>query len=292
VQVNVRPAMLLTAATILAFMLYASGCPSVDAKSPGGDVSIGVTSSQIKGVLAALFPSLSDEELDEFTKKLSVDAVLALKLEIEDIRRVAKKLSDELVGLASSHSEQRKQDLADHNEGFPTGLEAMGRAAFYDGARAEARVSLSGVFRDHEAVDLAHAKLSVSVQGSAREVSLDCAPQVPVDIVLVVDITGSMSPVIKSVRRSLSAFVNAIEERNIRGTLSVITYQDTVGVNVGFQEPAPANHYERSPFFKPVNIDDAAAIDERGASSCGSRRTRARIGPRTWRVRSTSRATT
>jgi hypothetical protein len=73
-----------------------------------------------------------------------------------------------------------------------------------------------------------------------------------------------MSPVIKSVRRSLAGFVNAIEERKIRGTLSVVTYQDTVGVNVNFQQPAPPNRYERSPFFKPVDIDDASAIEELG----------------------------
>jgi hypothetical protein len=42
--------------------------------------------------------------------------------------------------------------------------------------------------------------------------------------------------------------------------LSVVTYQDSVGVNVGFQESAPKSGYERSPFTTPVAIDDADAI--------------------------------
>jgi len=261
VQSNVRRRMPLMAAALGSLLLMAAGCPRVDSKTPGGDISIGVSSSEIKSVLAKLFPSLSAEEVEAYSKKLSLDAVLALKIEIEDIRRVAKKLSEELASLASSRSEQRKKDLAAHNDGFPTGLEALSSAAFFDSAAGEGRIELSGVFHDREPVDVSAAKVSVSVEGSAREVSLSCTPQTPVDIVFVVDITGSMSPVIKSVRRSLAAFVNAIEERKIHGTLSVVTYQDSVGVNVGFQEPAPPNRYERSPFFKPVDIDDAAGID-------------------------------
>jgi hypothetical protein len=33
-------------------------------------------------------------------------------------------------------------------------------------------------------------------------------------------------------------------------------------VNRSFQEPAPANDYERSPFFEPVAIDDASGVAE------------------------------
>ena len=261
-QAKLRKSTPLTAAALATSLLFCTGCPGLKAETPGDDVKVSVSGDQIKSVLAKLFPSLSDAELDSYTKKLSLDAVLALKVEIEDIRRVAKKLSEELASVASSRSEQRKKDLAEHNEGFPTGLEAVGRAAFFDSTAGQGRVELCGVFRDHEPVDMAKAKVSVSVDGSAKQVSLACAPETPVDIVFVVDITGSMSPVIKSVRRSLTAFVNAIEEKKIRGTLSVVTYQDTVGVNVGFQEPAPANRYERSPFFKPVDIDDAQGVEE------------------------------
>jgi hypothetical protein len=35
-----------------------------------------------------------------------------------------------------------------------------------------------------------------------------------------------------------------------------------VGVNVTFQEPTPASDYERSPFFAPVSISNAASVDE------------------------------
>ena len=254
----------LSAAALIGSLLMAAGCPGISTpdKSGAGDgVKVGVSADQIKLVLAKLFPSLSDAELDSYAKKLNLDAVLALKIEIEDIRRVAKKLSDELASLASSHADQRKHDLAEHNDGFPVGLEAVGRAAFYDSSAGQGRVELCGVFQDHAPVDMTHAKVSVSVDGSAQTVTLSCAPETPVDIVFLVDITGSMSPVIQSVRRSLTAFVHAIEARQIRGTLSVVTYQDSVGINVGFQEPSPANRYERSPFFKPVDIDDAPSVD-------------------------------
>ncbi|HEY0464124.1 MAG TPA: hypothetical protein VGC79_07950, partial [Polyangiaceae bacterium] len=46
----------------------------------------------------------------------------------------------------------------------------------------------------------------------------------------------------------------------INGTRSMVTFQDSVGVNVEYQAPAPRSGYERSPFFSPVAIDDAAAI--------------------------------
>jgi hypothetical protein len=265
VQTKVGRRMTLMAAAVFAMPLAVAGCPRVSAPAagePSGGVTVGVSPAQIKLVLAKLFPSLSDAELDGYAKNLSLDAVLALKIEIEDIRRVAKALSDELASLASSSAKQRQRDLSEHNDGFPSGLEALGSAAFYDSSAGQGRIQLSGVFSDHEPADLASAKLSVSVSGEPVAATLSCLPSTAVDIVFVVDITGSMSPVINSVRRSLSAFVRAIEARQIRGTLSVVTYQDSVGVNVGFQEPAPKSGYERSPFWKPVDIDDAPAVDE------------------------------
>lgn len=69
-----------------------------------------------------------------------------------------------------------------------------------------------------------------------------------------------MAPVIGAVQRSLEKFVTAIVERSASGTLGVVTFQDSVGVNVSFQEPLPASGYERSPFFAPVDIGDAAGI--------------------------------
>jgi hypothetical protein len=83
-----------------------------------------------------------------------------------------------------------------------------------------------------------------------------------VDVVFLVDITGSMSNVIHSVRNSVANFVDALQASGIEGTVSVVTFQDSVGVNTSFQEPAPSNNYERSPFFKPVSLSNAAGVDE------------------------------
>lgn len=226
-------------------------------------VTLKPTKAQVQTVLHELFPSLSEEEIAAYAGKLDIESALALKVEIDDIRRVADKLSKELSELARSSAEKRSQDLEARNGGFPVTLEAVGRAAIYDASRAEGRISLSGVFRDREPVQLKAEHVRVKVDGSAvGNVELRCVQDSDVDIVLLVDITGSMSSVIGAVRRSLIAFVHAVVERGVHGTLSVVTFQDTVGVNVGFQERAPANRYERSPFFKPVDIADADAIAE------------------------------
>jgi hypothetical protein len=66
--------------------------------------------------------------------------------------------------------------------------------------------------------------------------------------------------VIHGVRDSVGRFVDTIAETGVRGTLSVVTFQDTVGVDVRFQEPAPAEFLERSPFHPPVDIADPDGI--------------------------------
>ena len=76
------------------------------------------------------------------------------------------------------------------------------------------------------------------------------------------DITGSMSPVIESVKNSTIQFVNALVSSGLKGTIGVVTFQDPVGVNVSFQQPAPGDNYERSPFYKPVPLDNTEKIEE------------------------------
>jgi hypothetical protein len=249
------------AATLLGGTLLGTSC---SLKAPSlADVAKKPAQAQVQALLRQLFPALSDEDIADFSSKLDLDAVLALKVEIDDIRRVADKLSKALADLASDAAASRASDLADHNGGFPEGLEPLGRTAYYSQSHGTGRIDLSGVYRDQEAIDLsqANASLSVSIAGNAvQDLRLDCVPKTPVDIVFLVDITGSMSPVIGAVRRSLAAFVNAIVQKQVQGTLSVVTFQDSVGVNVGFQERAPASGYERSPFFKPVDIDDSPGI--------------------------------
>ena len=245
------------AALLLGITLLGSACPSL------GDIKTKPSDAQVKSLLHQLFPSLSDDDLARFSAKLDLEAIAALKLEIDDIRRVAAKLSQSLADAANKAAAMRKTDLAEHNDGFPETLEPIGRSAYYRQDQHVGRIDLCGVYRGHDPVDLTQANVSVSVDGSlAGNVTLDCVPKAPVDIVFVVDITGSMSSVIGAVRRSLGAFVEAIVQKHVQGTLSVVTYQDSVGVNVDFQERAPASGFERSPFFKPVAIDDPAGIAE------------------------------
>jgi hypothetical protein len=231
-------------------------------KGPTTD-DVQVTQDDVKQILTQLFPDLTPAEIDELAASLDVEAALKLKAEIEGIRDVAGALSLELQRLAQNLVETRRQDLEPQNGGFPTTVEPVGRAAFYDSARAEGRIDLSGIFSNTTPVELAPGEVTVQVGGVAQTTTLGCLHDgVPTDIVFLVDITGSMSPVIGAVRRSLLTFVDAIVAHQITGTLSVVTFQDSVGVNVTFQQSAPASGFERSPFFTPVAINDATAIGD------------------------------
>jgi hypothetical protein len=254
----------LAAHVLVSLLVVAAVSCSVKLPSAADFKPGSIDAAQVKALLHELFPSLSDDELEHYAGELDLSSAIRLEAEIADIRKVADGLSKALSKLASSAAEQRQDDLSDHNGGFPTSLEPVGRAAFYDAERGEGRIELSGVYDDHDAVALAGGDVSVAVAGKEQDVKLSCAPQRSVDIVLLVDITGSMTPVIGAVRRSLAAFVDAVVARHVTGTLSVVTFQDSVGVNVGFQEPAPKSGYERSPFTPPVAIDDAAAIADLG----------------------------
>ncbi len=240
----------------------ATGCGGLGAPA-GDDIEVSMDEEDIERILREVFPALTDEEVHELAAKLDLDAVVALRSEMDEIRAVAADLSKALDDLAAAAAQDRAAALEPHNGGFPLTLEPAARAAFYDSANGAGRIELSGIFRDRTAVDLMNGSASVMVGGNAVASELSCLQGgEPVDIVFLVDITGSMSSVIGSVRRSLGTFVDAIVARGIKGTLSVVTFQDTVGVNVTFQEPPPAGKVERSPFFKPVAISDAANIEK------------------------------
>ena len=166
-----------------------------------------------------------------------------------------------LLDLAATSAEQRRTDLAMRNDGYPTGLEPLGRRAFYDPTAQRGRIELSGIFEDHESAVLSAADVTVKVAGEQQQASLECAPSGPVDLVFLVDITGSMSPIIGALRRSLGAFVDAIQAKDLSGTLSVVTFQDSVGVNVEFPAPAPRSGFGRSPFFPTILISDTAGVE-------------------------------
>jgi hypothetical protein len=227
------------------------------------DLEISMDDEEVTDILKALFPELTDDEIDELAASLSLEAALDLKLEIGDIRDVAAGLSAALEQAAEAALAKRGDDLAPHNDGFPLTIEPLGRRAFYDSAAGTGRIELSGVFRDRSAVALVSSDVRVSVAGELQPHELACLHQgQSVDVVFLVDITGSMSPVIDSVQRSLGKFVDAIVAAEIQGTISVVTFQDSVGVNVTFQQPAPASGFERSPFFTPVAIDDGPAVND------------------------------
>ncbi len=86
--------------------------------------------------------------------------------------------------------------------------------------------------------------------------------QTPISVVFLVDVTGSMSPVIAAVRDSLLDFVQSATSLGLDGKIGVVTFQDAVGVNIPFEDcsgvsgPIP----ERSPFFPPVSLKDAAGV--------------------------------
>lgn len=257
-----------TFSALLTLTVFASqplgGCSlSVpDAKLDGlGDLDLGDLKKQASKILRALFPDLSDAEIVELKGSLDIDQLLALKDELEAARKAAKKFSEALFTTAEERVAQREKDLTPHNDGFPDGLAAMGQICTYDRATGLGEVRLSGVFNGKEAVHLNASAVTLSIDGAEQTVSFECIQGGPsVDIVFLIDITGSMSNVIASVRDSVVDFVDLIEASGIRGSVSAVTFQDTVGVNRTFQEPAPAYDLERSPFFKPVSISDGAQV--------------------------------
>lgn len=122
-------------------------------------------------------------------------------------------------------------------------------------------------FNDIPLAGLGPQSFTVALDGQATpldRVTCTSDPETPVTVIFAVDVTGSMSPVIEAVRDSLVDFVDAAVGLGLHGRIGVVTYQDTVGVNVPFEDcssvdgPIP----ERSPFFAPVALDDAARVEE------------------------------
>lgn len=238
-----------------------SGC-SLDSISAGdgvgGDVGFRVDAEEL---LVKLFPKLTADERAAIAAELSWEQLLLLRSELEKAREAAAEFSRELFRTAEDRVETRKKDLAPFNNGFPEQAEAVGKVCLYDASAARSTIQLSGVFEGQQALQLASSQVSLRVDGALRPHTLRClADEGSVDIVFLIDITGSMSNVISSVRDSVVAFLESVDASGLRGTVSVVTFQDTVGVNVEFQEPAPPEGYERSPFFRPVALNDAPGI--------------------------------
>ena len=245
----------------------AGGCSASDDLEDLDDIldedgGVDVT-EEIEEILAVLFPDLTEEEIAELAADLSLEAAIDLRVELEAIRESVEEFSRELFTTAEERVEEREADLESENGGFPLTVEPVGRMAYYDASSGQAWIDLSGVFSGQSAIQLTANDVTIDVDGQAQTPTLECLYDgSTVDIVFLVDITGSMSNVIGSVRRSLVRFVDAIVASGVRGTIGVVSFQDSVGVNVSFQESAPPNDYERSPFFEPVPIDDADEVEE------------------------------
>lgn len=225
------------------------------------DADVDALKEQGLAILRALFPDLSSDELAAIRGDLTIEEIIALKDELEAVRKKAAEFSDALFTSAGESASERQEELETQNDGFPAGLEPVGRVCTYDDRRGRGEVRLSGVFDGEATVMLTSDQVQLTINGVDQPFSFRCMQEGTVDIIFLIDITGSMSNVIHSVRDSVVSFIDALEASGIRGTLGIVTFQDSVGVNRTFQEPAPALGYERSPFFAPVALDDAAAVE-------------------------------
>jgi len=216
----------------------------------------------VREILRALFPKLTDAEIDEMSTSIDLETVLALRAELEEVRKEAAEFSDGLFTTSEERVAQRKTDLETLNEGYPTSLEAMGGGAFYSKANGEVRIELSGLFSNKSSYSFAASDVSVELDGVAQTPDVSClAGGDSVDLVFLVDVTGSMSNVIDSVRSSLLSFVDALKSSDLDGTVSVVSFQDTVGEQVSFQELAK-NDFERSPFIANKKLSSSSEVSE------------------------------
>ncbi|HEX2872008.1 MAG TPA: vWA domain-containing protein [Polyangiaceae bacterium] len=243
------------------FPCVVGGCSLKGAVDDAGTVDVDAE-VDVRELLRVLFPKLTAAEIDELSTSIDLETVLALKAELEKVRAEAAEFSDELFTTCEERVEQRKTDLATKNDGYPTSLEAIGGGAFYSEANGEVRVELSGLFSNKMSYAFGAGDVSVELDGVAQTPDVTClSAGDSVDLVFLVDVTGSMSNVIDSVRSSLLSFVDALKSSDLDGTISVVSYQDTVGEQVSFQE-LEKNGFERSPFIAKKQLSSASEVTE------------------------------
>ncbi|HVY32334.1 MAG TPA: vWA domain-containing protein [Polyangiaceae bacterium] len=243
------------------FPCVVGGCSLKGAVDDAGKVDVD-GKLDVRSILRALFPKLSDAEIDDLSTSIDLEDVLKLKAELEKARKEAEKFSDDLFTTCQERVEQRSKDLSALNDGYPTSLEAIAGGAFYSKGSGQVRVDISGLFSNKTSYSFAASDVTVELDGVAQTPDVSClAGGDSVDIVFLVDVTGSMSNVIDSVRNSLLSFVGALKESHLDGTISVVSFQDTVGEQVSFQE-LEKNDYERSPFIAKKKISSSSEVDE------------------------------
>jgi len=171
----------------------------------------------------------------------------------------------------------RDLDSIDYEIEYGQDPDAIVKSAVHLAGDETLRITLTGIvdvdqehpstprdFRDVPLRDLGSDSFEVRVGDEVIEpsrVSCSSNPRTPISIVFVVDVTGSMGPVIVAVRDSLLDFVDTARELGLTGKVGVVTYQDTVGVNIPFDECDENVPYERSPFFTPVALDDKQGVE-------------------------------
>ena len=243
------------------FPCVVGGCSLKGAVDDAGTVDVDAK-LDVRELLRALFPKLTDAEIDEMSTNIDLETVLALQAELEKVRTEAAEFSDELFTTSEERVAQRKTDLETKNEGYPTSLEAIGGGAFYSKANGEVRIELSGLFSNKMSYSFAESDVSVELDGVAQAPDVSClAGGDSVDLVFLVDVTGSMSNVIDSVQKSLLSFVDALKSSDLDGTISVVSFQDTVGEQVSFQE-LEKNDFERSPFIAKKKLSSSPEVSE------------------------------
>jgi hypothetical protein len=243
------------------FPCVVGGCSLKGAVDDTGTVDVDAK-VDVRELLSALFPKLTRAELDELATSVDLETLLALKAELEKARKEAAEFSDELFTTSEERVEQRRTDLETQNEGYPTSLEAIGGGAFYSKVNGEVRVELSGLFSNKTSYSFGKSDVTVELDGVAQTPQVSClAGGDSVDLVFLVDVTGSMSNVIDSVRSSLLSFVDALKSSDLDGTISVVSFQDTVGEQVSFQE-LEKNDFERSPFIANKKLSSLTEVTE------------------------------
>ena len=244
--------------------------------------------------LRRLFPDLSEEELAEISGALSFEDLLALEHELEAIRDEVAEFSADLFKSAEERVMEREQDfrraqrrLSDRARGRGPHLHPRCRER-PEPHRAERSA------RRHAERDAGRELDRLSVNGQDQEFTLSCLANGPtVDVVFLIDITGSMSNVIDSVRDSVVDFIDIIESSGLRGTvergdLPGHRRRESNLPRAGSGERLRAQPVLRARVASTTPTPSTTCV----ASSIASRPTAARTPRKTSRARSTSRATT
>jgi hypothetical protein len=224
-----------------------------------GTVADVFVDADVPAIVLALFPGLTEAERADAAAKLSGAQAVALQTEVNDAFAAYDADASLFFSIAEDRAGGRRIHLRTFDGGISPALAPTAVGALYDKTNSAAWIELDGVMSGGAPVKLAAGEVTASISGAAKTVQLDCIGNgTSVDIVLLLDITGTMRAMITQMRIQVAQFASDLVAAGVKGTIGMVTFQDTVGVNVTFQEPSPG--VQRSPFFAPVPIDDTTKI--------------------------------